>query len=306
MCVSPDAAAGRLSEPLSPIYKHMKLNASQCHNYLKRLGLPTDMTSQPPTMAGLATLVRAHVARIPYENIDIHKDAPLSALEPVEAAVERLTHDRRGGYCFHLAPPFCALLNSMGFNAHIYRGQVINHPGLDEPANPNHAVVMVSHLADAPTDLVLADVGIGDGPRNPVPMRPGAFHEPPFVYGIEPLAEERWRFVHDTRGGFVHFDVDASSPAAVSEFALPHQQLSTLPESHFVRNFTVQRVDDGIIEKIVNRSFRTLCRAGSTATLIESEEHLDGLLKRTFGLDLDAADRGAVWRSILARESART
>ena len=278
------------------------LSAPLVQRYLKRLGLAH---APWPSMAGLATLLRAHVARIPYGNLDIHTSQPVSSLEPVDALAERLLSGR-GGYCFHLAPPFCALLNSIGFDTSIYPGQVVNHPGSPpEPANPNHAVVIVSNLADAPTQKVLADVGIGDGPRNPMPLRAGVFHEPPFAYSFERLGggDTSWRFLHDPRGGFSHFDVECGDPVSVEAFVEPHRRLSTLPESIFVKTFTVQRVDDGLIEKVVNRSFQRLTKNGTTKVQIDSEQQLGNLLRDTFELRVSDAECSAIWCAILSRES---
>ena len=280
------------------------LSAPLVQRYLKGLGL---LHAPRPTMSGLATLLRAHLARIPYGNLDIHTGKPVSPLEPADALAERLLCGR-GGYCFHLAPPFCALLNSLGFDARIYPGQVVSHPGSPpEPASPNHAVVIVSSLADAPTQHILADVGIGDGPRNPVPLRPGVVkHEAPFVFGIERLdgGASSWRFLHDARGGFAHFDVSVEAPVSFEAFIEPHRQLSTLPESIFVQTFTVQRVDDGLIEKLVNRSFLRVTSAGTTKVVIETERQFGSLLGETFELNVSDADRGAIWRSVLDRERA--
>lgn len=274
------------------------LSSALVSAYLKRLGLPQHI---PVSMTGLTSLIQAHVARIPYGNVDIHTGAAVSTLDPSTSA-ERLLSGR-GGYCFHLAPPFCALLNSIGFEANIYPGQVVNHTSAPpEPAHPNHAVVVVRCLPDAPNEVILADVGIGDGPRSPVPLRPGVFREPPFAYGLEPVGES-WRFVHDARGGFAHFDVDVRTAVAAEDFTESHHKLSTLPESIFVQVFMVQRVDDGLIEKLVNRTFKRLTSAGTAETLVESEAQLSALLRDTFELDLSAAERKAIWNGLLHRES---
>lgn len=281
----------------------MRLCAPLVRRYLTRLGLPH---APPPNMAGLSSLLKAHVARIPYGNLDTHTGKPVSQLAPFDAAAERLL-EGRGGYCFHLAFPFAALLNALGFDAGIYRGQVINHPGSPpEPAEPNHAVVLVSNVPDAPTPKVMADVGIGDGFRHAVPLRSGVVHEPPFAYELEHLGGTRWRFLHDaTRGGFKHFDVDAGERATVEAFVEPHRLLSTLPESIFVQTLMVMRVDEGLIEKIVNRRFRRMTAAGTTETLIETEAKLGELLRDTFELSVSDAERSAIWRSLLSREEVR-
>ena len=275
-------------------------------------------------MATLSSLMQAHVARIPWGNIDIHTGAPVSPLpQPPDVAAERVL-DGRGGYCFHLVPPFCALLNSLGFHANIYRGQLYNHRDSDFGSNANaHAVVLVSGVADAPTQQVLADIAIGDGPRNPMPLREGVHHDAnTFAYRLEQVGDARerrerqrrqlrgggdggrWRFVHDARGGFQHFDFDTGPPVDMSAFAEPHRLLSTLPESVFVQTFTVQRVDDGHIDKIVNRVFRRLSADSTTEEPIGSAQRLGSLLRETFELSVSDADVQAIWDGMLRRERA--
>ena len=58
---------------------------------------------------------------------------------------------------------------------------------------------------------------------------------------------------------------------------------------------------EGLVEKIINRSFRRLTSAGTTETLIESEGHLGALLRDTFGLELSTAERAAIWRRLVER-----
>ncbi|GAA5007786.1 hypothetical protein GCM10023317_43330 [Actinopolymorpha pittospori] len=54
--------------------------------YLRRLGLPAvPVESSPPSAELLAVVHRAHVGRVPYENLEIQLGRPTS-IDPTESA----------------------------------------------------------------------------------------------------------------------------------------------------------------------------------------------------------------------------
>ena len=78
--------------------------------YLRRIGLDA---APPATVAGLATLHRAHAGAIPFENLDILLGREIRLdLPSLEA---KLVAARRGGYCFEQNTLFSAALADLGF-----------------------------------------------------------------------------------------------------------------------------------------------------------------------------------------------
>src|SRR5215471_12543262 len=78
--------------------------------YLDRLGVDA---LPEPNAAGLRMLHRAHVAAIPFENLDIIAGRGVDvALASVQA---KLVGRRRGGYCYEHNQLFGALLDRAGF-----------------------------------------------------------------------------------------------------------------------------------------------------------------------------------------------
>ncbi|MCX5740953.1 MAG: arylamine N-acetyltransferase, partial [Proteobacteria bacterium] len=63
--------------------------------YFARIGYAGE---RAPTRATLYAIVHAHVGAIPFENIDVLLGRRVD-LAPA-AIVQKLVHDRRGGYCF--------------------------------------------------------------------------------------------------------------------------------------------------------------------------------------------------------------
>ena len=64
-------------------------------------------------LATLSALLRAHMTRIPFENLDVLLGHPIRLdLEGLQA---KLVRARRGGYCFEHATLFAAALEALGF-----------------------------------------------------------------------------------------------------------------------------------------------------------------------------------------------
>jgi len=79
--------------------------------YFARTGYTGPRT---PTLETLHGLVRAHVQTIPFENLDVLLGKPID-LEPA-ALMQKLVHDRRGGYCFEQNTLLLEVLTALGFH----------------------------------------------------------------------------------------------------------------------------------------------------------------------------------------------
>ena len=167
-----------------------QLSASLRDAYLQRLGLLNQLLrggraeTPPPTLGWLFQLTAAHIDRVAYEDFDIHLGLPPSSLDPATSAA-RIAVDLRGGYCFQLNVAFASLLTTLGFHTYVYRGTVRNDNSSENDEGPplesdavsimalNHAVVVVHGLADQPGQQFLVDVGLGDGPSQPIRLADG-------------------------------------------------------------------------------------------------------------------------------------
>ena len=78
--------------------------------YLRRVGFAGDTA---PTVQTLAALHRAHVAAVPFENVDIVLGRGVSVeLDSVQA---KLVDRGRGGYCYEHGLLFGAALERLGY-----------------------------------------------------------------------------------------------------------------------------------------------------------------------------------------------
>jgi len=132
--------------------------------YLERIGL----SGRPR----LEEVHRAHVASIPFENLDPHSGVPVS-LE-LEDLQRKLVAERRGGYCFEQNLLLKAALEALGAEVEPMLARV----RFGAPANTvrprSHLVLRVN--ADGASWH--ADVGFGAGtPLEPLPFGAGDVHE---------------------------------------------------------------------------------------------------------------------------------
>ena len=116
--------------------------------YLKRVSYDGSLD---PTVETLQALHRAHLAAIPFENLDILLGRGIS-LE-LDAIQQKLVHNRRGGYCFEHNLLFSAALERIGFPVTRLAARV--QP--ERPGPRTHVCLLV----EAGGERWLADTGFG-------------------------------------------------------------------------------------------------------------------------------------------------
>src|SRR5579862_6589879 len=81
--------------------------------YLERIGYAGPAGKLEPSGKTLGALHRAHLAAIPFENLDIMLGRGVKV--DLESIAAKLVHARRGGYCFEHGQLFGAALERLGF-----------------------------------------------------------------------------------------------------------------------------------------------------------------------------------------------
>ena len=157
-------------------------------------------------------------------------------IDPIASA--RRIVGRRGGYCYHLNGGFSALLAWLEVDVTRHLAGV-QGPGVSDPPGPNGNHLGLTVRTDD-GDEWLVDVGLGDGPAEPIPLVAGSHEQGGYRYQLRPSAMTTavWRFEHDPRGGFAGFDM-AGERATIADFESMHGQLST--QSRFAQVATAQR-----------------------------------------------------------------
>ena len=107
--------------------------------------------------AALAALHLAHLQTIPFENLDIHLDRPISLELP--ALFDKIVRQGRGGFCYELNGLFAAGLQALGFGVTHLAASDAHYDGTFGPEF-DHLALLVTCPGDPQRWLV--DVGWGD------------------------------------------------------------------------------------------------------------------------------------------------
>jgi arylamine N-acetyltransferase len=260
--------------------------------YLDLLGL--ELEPGAVDVPAIRRLQRAHVERVPYETLDIVMGRP-PGIDPL-ASTRRILGGR-SGYCYHLNGAFSALLAWLGVDvsrhlAGVHGGRVQEPPGPDG----NHLGLTV-HTDDG---VWLVDVGLGDGPAEPLELVEGEHVQRGARYrlGPSPFGDGVWRFGHDPNGGFAGFDV-AMRTAAMEDFAEMHAFLSR--RSSFATTVTVQRRAGERLEILRGCVYTERSTDGAVTREVEDPADWWGLVLDHFGLsygDVPSDERSGLWRRV--------
>jgi N-hydroxyarylamine O-acetyltransferase len=148
-----------------------KMNTSA---YLTRIDYSGPLRPDIDTLRGLH---RAHLYRVPFENLDIHLGRPIRLEE--DALFDKIVTRRRGGFCYELNGLFACLLEALGYTVTLLNARGVNDDG-SYAIEFDHLALLVRCPGDPETDW-LADIGFGSGPLEPLRL----------VEGIEQRQGER-------------------------------------------------------------------------------------------------------------------
>ena len=156
-----------------------------------------------PTVASLVELHRRHLARVPYENLEIMLGRPPS-VAPLDS-LARVGRVGRAGYCFHQNGALEVALRELGFaverrHGHVWTSEDDRHTGV-----LNHLVLVVTGLPtdDNPGGEWWPDVGLGDALGDPLPLVVGEYEQGGFDYALTEVRDDGWSFLAD-KTGLVH------------------------------------------------------------------------------------------------------
>lgn len=259
--------------------------------YLARIGRP-DLLGAPPSPESLRELHIAHIERVPYEALEIWFGRP-TTVDPLESAGRILAG--RGGYCYHLNGAFSALIGALGYDVTRHVGGVQGN-GAEPGITANHLVLTVRF----PGSEWLVDLGLGDALREPLPLTAGSYRQGPFLYGMRPseVAPGGWRFDHDPRGSFAGMDF-GMEPTGMEAFAAKHHELSTSPESGFVRVATVQRRDAAGTDSLRGLALSRVGDRDESMILTTRRDYAEALAD-VFGLRFGEGDLETLWSRVHA------
>jgi N-hydroxyarylamine O-acetyltransferase len=231
--------------------------------YLARIGAAETAT--------LAELHRAHVAAIPFENLDIRLGRGIAVdLDSIQA---KLVHARRGGYCYEHGLLFAAALERLGHDVQRLLGRVGGYT--DSPRGRTHMALLVD-------GRWLADAGFGGGLLEPVPFEAGGEHrQGGWTFRIVE-AGPGWELQERRPGGWETLYGFADERQYPIDVVIANHYTSTWPRSPFVTRIVVTRKDEHALRELVDRTL-TVTRPDFTS---EAREVSPAAVLPELGLEL--------------------
>ncbi len=209
------------------------MDPSKVEAYLARIG---HVGGREPTLETLRALHRAHLAAVPFENLDIHTHPKQVIRLDLAALFRKIVGERRGGFCYELNGLFADLLSSLGFEVELLSARVAHDTGGFGPEF-DHLTLLVTAEGRR-----LADVGFGR-----------SFHLPLSLDAPEEQLAEGllFRAVEDEAGWRVESRAPDGPPTPEYAFTLQPRRFEEFvamcdwqqssPESHFTQHLVCSR-----------------------------------------------------------------
>lgn len=233
-----------------------------------------------PTFDTLAGILRAHISRIPFENLDVLLHRPIRL--DLDAVQEKLVRASRGGYCFEHATLFAAMLEQLGFHPVRHAARVVLVAARN--ASPRTHMFLTVPLAEG---TFVVDPGFGaQAPNVPIPLEDRsasrAEHETHWL-----VRDGRfWVLRVRTRDTTVDAWVSTLEQENPADFEMGNHYTSTHPSSPFVNRILMRALIPGGRVTVMNRDV-TLQRAdGADHGELADRSALRALLVEHFGFDL--------------------
>ena len=255
--------------------------------YLHRIGIRTPVA---PDLQTLRAIVLAHVAAIPFENLD-----PFLGVTPtldIASVQRKLVRGGRGGYCFEHNRLLSDALRAIGFHVTDLAARVLWGQSEDALTARSHMLLRVEIDGQA----WIADVGFGGAtPTGPLRLEEKIEQTTPHETCRLLSREQTWYLQVRIDGHWqpvYRFDLQPQFPI---DYMVSNYWLSTRAESHFVASLVAARAPAGRRLALRNRQFTEHAIDGGTTkrTLADAAE-IRGVLRNEFLIrlpehaDLDA------------------
>lgn len=146
-------------------------------------------------------------------------------------------------------------------------------------------------------ETYLADLGLGDGIRDPIPLIEGTYHQGPLSFRLEFLEDGYWRFYNHAFAYPCRFDFQ-EKPADWKRIGQHNHRQQTDPSSTLVSNFVCQIMKPESVTCLTGRVLREKTINGTSKQLI-SEVEFEPVLAEVFGI-LDE-EIPLIWPRVAAR-----
>ena len=257
--------------------------------YLDRIGYRGPVA---PTLECLTGIHRCQALNVPYENLDVQLGVPVG--QDIEPIFDKIVNRRRGGWCYEMNGLLGWALREIGFDVMRVTGAVHRRDRGDSTLG-NHLVLLVRL-----EKTYVADLGLGDGIREPILLEAGVHRQGELVFRLEQLEDGYWRWHNHGFGNPATADF-RDAPADEDLLNAKVQFLQTSPESVFVQNlaFEIMRPESVVI--LIGRVLSEKTAGGESKTVLNSPAEIEAALAQHFGIR--NVQIAPLWPRICARHA---
>ena len=250
--------------------------------YFARIGYRGEAA---PTLATLREIVLCHTRSIPFENLDPLLGRPV--LLDLPSLLQKLVHDRRGGYCFEQNTLLLSVLEALGYRVSGLAARV--RWNVPEQAITSRGHMLLRVELDERTHLV--DVGFGGLTLTGVLRLASEVEQPTPHEPFRLLPREDWLELQAlVQGAFRPIYRFTLERQFAPDYEVSNYFLSTHPASHFRKNLMAARPTEDGRYALANDVLTVHHRDGrpSERHKLTSARALQGVLENEFGLRLPA------------------
>ncbi|MBD3897249.1 arylamine N-acetyltransferase [Halomonas sp. ML-15] len=257
--------------------------------YLARIDYRGPLT---PDLATLRALQQAHLAAIPFENLEIVTGGEIRI--DLESLQDKLVRRQRGGYCHEQNTLFATVLDRLGFEVAGRNARMLM--GDDERVvTPLGHTMLVVTVAGGDW---LVDVGVGNiGPREPILLKVGnEVSHGPWEYRLERSPLGHWLLRHRRQGEWFNIYQFSDEPCYRADSGEYNYLASHHPASPFVRRIVAQHNGAEVRLALTDLELK-IFRPGKEPELHKVVAgELPSVLQEWFGLKLPAEQERVLLR----------
>lgn len=258
------------------------MSAFDLNAYLARIGWRGPLE---PTLETLTGLTRAHITRVPFENVDVLLGRGIRI--DLDSIVQKIVVAGRGGYCFEHGTLFQAALEHLGFKpvAHAARVVVI----VPRHQSPRTHMFLTVEIEG---DRFVVDPGFGGHTALvPVPLREGAEVRDGRDRHRLVQHEGEWVLEAEIEGTMTPLWMATLEPQLPVDFELANHWVSTASSSPFVNRLMLRALTPGGRTSVMNRDVTVLSAGKTEKYQLADRQALRALLAEQFGFDLPDVER---------------
>jgi arylamine N-acetyltransferase len=266
---------------------------SQYLRYVEFVGTPRrDLES-------VRRLQNAHLDSFSYSNLDLVLG--IDDLTLPSSYLERLMDSGHGALCYQLNASLAQILRAVGLDVSYLWGTVGKERGLPGWPDGNHLGLQVRCQGDD----WLVDAGLGDGPRDPLPLRPGTYRQGVYVYEVVD-GGDTWILVHDRKGSFGEVVFRKGVISDLAAFSEPARLQATSPRSSFLGTLALLKRTESGARILRGKVFTCIGEDNYSRAILPSMGEWLACLRDQFGIyvgNIPANDLTEIWRRVVEQHA---